>query len=339
MCIPEDADDLLNLRRVLKKGDKVVSSSTRKIKQEKEFSRPDKGERVKIQISLSIEKVSFDKDSDRLRIHGIIEETNNDLVARGTHHSIILKLNERIKITKQIWKENQKKILQSKNNQTSFILIAIDRNETGIGKLKGTHLHLMPNIYSGVGGKRYKTKFSIENFFYEVQKVVLSLIKTGEILILFGPGDTKNRFANFLKKNPSINQHKIITVEGIDSGGEEGIYLFTRSQAMKEILSESKFATVLSIIDNIMVLANKKSEKFTMGFEETRKGNEVGAIDSLVYSEKIFQDEEEEKIIDLLNEAEEQGAKIFGVDSSTDIGLRVSALGGIIALLRFPLKF
>ena len=38
---PEDSDDLLTIRRLIKKGDKVVGETTRVIKQEKEFSRPD----------------------------------------------------------------------------------------------------------------------------------------------------------------------------------------------------------------------------------------------------------------------------------------------------------
>jgi protein pelota len=34
---------------------------------------------------------------------------------------------------------------------------------------------------------------------------------------------------------------------------------------------------------------------------------------------------------------ESYGAKMFAVDSSTDIGLRVSSLGGIVALLRYAI--
>ena len=40
-CIPEDADDLIILRRVIKKGDRIVGETVRVIKQEKDFARPD----------------------------------------------------------------------------------------------------------------------------------------------------------------------------------------------------------------------------------------------------------------------------------------------------------
>ncbi len=215
--------------------------------------------------------------------------------------------------------------------------MAIDTGDCGIARLQGTHLQFVPNIYSGSGGKRYKTNFKIEKFFLQVQQAILSIIKDVDSIIIFGPGETKKRFANFLQK-PQTQKYKIQVVEGIDSGGEDGIYSFTKSQAMKEIMSESKLAKVSSIIDEIMLMANKKSRKFTMGFDETLKANEFGAVDSLVFSDKIIQTHDEKKIIDFLNNAESKGVKTFGVDSSTDIGLRVTGLGGIVSILRFPIE-
>ena len=82
-------------------------------------------------------------------------------------------------------------------------------------------------------------------------------------------------------------------VEGIDSGGEDGIYTFTKSQTMQEIMSDSKLAKVSSIIDEVMVLANKKSRKFSMGFEETFTANQMGAVDSMVFSDKAIQENNE----------------------------------------------
>ena len=76
----------------------------------------------------------------------------------------------------------------------------------------------MPNIYSGSSGKRYKTNFNIEKFFEYVLKAVLSSINENDSLIIFGPGETKKKFTNFLQKNPLIKKHQVQVVEGIDSG-------------------------------------------------------------------------------------------------------------------------
>ena len=77
-CMPEDSDDLIILRRIIKRGDRIVGETVRVIKQEKDFARPDKGERIKIRLLLEVEKISLDNVLDRMRVSGIIKESNNE---------------------------------------------------------------------------------------------------------------------------------------------------------------------------------------------------------------------------------------------------------------------
>ena len=337
-CIPEDSDDLIILRRIIKKGDIIVGETTRVIKQEKDFARPDKGERIKIRLSLDVEKISLDDVLDRIRVGGMIKESNNESIPHGSHHSFIIKIDQAFNLVKKKWTPMEKKLMKTSNHNFAFILIAIDTNDCGIGKLKGTHLHIIPNIYSGSSGKRYKTNFKIENFFDDVLKTLLSFMQADDQIIIFGPGETRKKLANFLTNTQIGQNHKISTVEGIDSGGEDGIYLFTKSESMKEIISNSKLARVSDIIDQVMFLANKKSRKFTMGFEETKNANQYGAIDSLVFSEKVIQSYDEQEVIDFLNDVESKGCQVYSVDTTTDAGLRVNGLGGIVSLLRFAVE-
>ncbi len=330
--IPEDSDDLLNLRRIIKESDKVIGDTTRVLKQDKDYSRPDKGERIKVRIALTVEKISLDDVLDKLRVGGTISESSNESVPHGSHHSFILKINDGITISKKKWLPIEKNLLESNNNQIGFVLVAIDTSDCGIARLRGTHLEFMPNMYSGSGGKRYKTNFNIEKFFDQVQRAITTIIKKGDSLVIFGPGEIKKKFANFIEKS---QKYKIQVVDGVDSGGEDGIYTFTKSNTMQEIMSDSKLAKVSSIIDEIMLLANKKSRKFTMGFEETISANQIGAVESLVFSDKAIQENNEQVMIDFLNDSESKGVKIYSVDSTTDIGLRVTGLGGIVSLLRY----
>ncbi len=334
---PEDSDDLLNLRRIIKKDDKVIGDTTRVLKQDKDYARPDKGERIKVRIALMVEKILLDDVLDKLRIGGTISESSNESVPHGSHHSFILKINDGITISKKKWLPIEKNLLESSNNQVGFVLVAIDTGDCGIAKLRGTHLEFIPNIYSGSSGKRYKTNFNIEKFFEQVQLAMSTVLKEGDSIVIFGPGETKKRFSNFIQKSQNTQKYKVQVVDGVDSGGEDGIYIFTKSQSMKEIMSDSKLAKASSIIDEVMLLANKKSRKFTMGFDETFSANQMGAVESLVFSDKAIQDNEQ-KMIDFLNDVESKGVKIYSVDSSTDIGLRVTGLGGIISLLRYAVE-
>ena len=333
--IPEESDDLFTLRRIISKGDRIVGDTSRAVKQEKDFSRPDRGERVKIRISLDVEKVSIDEVVDRLRVQGTIVESDNASVSKGSHHSLTLKIGDAVTLVKKSWSEIERKLIFQKKDYSTFLLVSVDTTDCGLGRLSGTHLKLLPNMYSGASGKRYKSKFNIQDFFKDVQSAISTLIRDGDNIVIFGPGETKKRLANFLLDVPSIKGHKIQVVDGIDSSGEDGIYTFIKSDIMKQTLDTSKIAKVSAILDEIMLRANKKSTKFTMGFDETSKANEMGAVESLVFSDRIFEKQDEDKIIEFLNQVESKGVEVYSVDSTTDTGLRVSSLGGVISLLRF----
>ena len=72
-----------------------------------------------------------------------------------------------------------------------------------------------------------------------------------------------------------------------------------------------------------------------MGFKEAVQANQAGAVESLVFSEKAIQENGEQIMMDFLNDAEAKGVRIYSADSSTDVGLRVTGLGGIVSLLRY----
>lgn len=332
----EEPDDLLTLRRIIKNGDRVIADTTRVIKQERDFARPDKGERIRIRIAIEVEKASLDSVFDRLRVSGTITETSSEEVSRGVHHSLLIKIGDSLNVSKKAWLPIEKRLIKKRDNGAGFVLVAIDRGDCGIGKLRGTHLELMQNMYSGSGGKRYKTSFNIEAFFETAHKALQTVLRDKDTIIIFGPGETKRQFGNFVQKTPLAKSHKVEIVEGIDSGGEDGIYTFIKSKSMRQVLGQSKLARVAAILEDVMIKAQHRSKKFTMGFEETKRANQFGAIDTLVFSEKIIQTHEEPRIIEFLNEVESKGVTVYALDSTTDIGMQVSGLGGMVSLLRFP---
>ena len=227
----------------------------------------------------------------------------------------------------------------------------MDTADCGVALLRGTHLDVSPNMYSGRGGKRYKTSHSMEDFFGQVASAIDAVAEEAarggggqesRTVILFGPGNTKKRFANYVGGGQARRgrpAYEIVVVEGIDSGGEDGIHIFAKSEAMREAISSSKLALVSDILDRIIGHAHKKVPRYAMGYEETLAAARMGAVDSLIFADGALQQYgDEQKVVDLLNMAEESGADVYGVDSSTDIGLRAAGLGGIVALLRYAVE-
>ena len=134
--IPEESDDLFTLRRIISKGDRVTGDTSRAVKQEKDFSRPDKGERVRIRIALDVEKISIDEVVDRLRVQGTIEESDNPSVSKGSHHSLTLKIGDAVTLVKKSWSDIEQKLIFGKKDTSTFLLAAIDTTDCGLGKIE-----------------------------------------------------------------------------------------------------------------------------------------------------------------------------------------------------------
>jgi protein pelota len=325
----------------VEKDDYVIADTTRVIKQVKEFGRPDKGERVKVRVSIRVEHSELDDAVDRLKLTGTITETNNEMVTKGTHHSLSVQAGGTVIIDKgRKWQDVEIEMLKRSGDSSSFILVAIDTQEAAVAKVSGTHVKVIPNIYSGQSGKRYQTKNNpnIEVYFTDIAKTVSSIIGEKDEVIVFGPGETRRRFFNALVGKQEIPKERVQVVDGVDVAGEDGIFVFLRSPAMKEAMSASKIASVSAMLDRVMLMVNRGEAKFAMGMPEVLQAAAMKAIELVVFSDSIFKTADEEQVVRMLNSIEGHGAKTFAVDSSTDIGLRVSSLGGIVALLRYAVR-
>jgi protein pelota len=346
--IPQDPDDLFSIRRILSREDLVIATTTRVIKQEKEYSRPDRGERISVKVWLRVDSSGFDKMVDRLRIKGIISNASSELVPRGSHHSLTLGIGDNITIEKKRdWLPYEKNIIHRFSHDSLYLLVAVDLQECAVAKLSGTHLGIVPNIYSGQSGKRYHVQTSKtgepEQFFDEIINILKSQLgaedieHTGDKVIIFGPGETKKRLYNFLVRKEKNLSNLASVIEGIDVAGEDGILLFVRSPRMKEVMENSKISTVLSLLDEIMIFVSRGENRFAMGFGDVAKAAAMRAVESVIFSSSIFGTVEEDELVKLLNTIESQGASAFAIDSSTDIGMRVSSLGGIVSILRYQI--
>jgi protein pelota len=349
IVIPKDADDLFTLRRTIEIGDFIVGDTTRVIKHVKLYGRPDKGDRVKVRVSLKVENAALYDAVDRLRITGIITNTDNELVSRGSHHSMTVRIDDTIMIEKERkWNNAELSIITRSGNLEDFILVAIDTQEAAVAKVSGTHLKLIPNIYSGQSGKRYqssrKINPNIESYFADVGKMIQSTMISdsgGEAVrtVIFGPGEAKRKLHNFLGTEKfRFEKEKLIVVDGVDVAGEDGIYVFLRSPALKEAMSSSKLASVSSILEEVLKLVHKGEPKYAMGMRDVTYAASIKNIECVVFSDAIFKTDDEDAVLKILNSIESYGGKIYAVDSSTDIGLRVSSLGGIVALLRYSIR-
>jgi protein pelota len=340
---PESPDDLWTLRRIITKGDLVASETSRVLKDTAEYARPDK-ERIKVKITIETEQVKLDSTLSRLRISGRIVDVSNDVLSKNVFHSLSIGEGHRLSIRKpEGLSELQIKLLEgSKALRDSYAIVTLDTREAGIGVVKSTHLQILPTLESGATGKMYQErgrKSSPSNYFEKVADALATISPSGVNVYVLGPGNTKNLFANFLEQNRK-EFGKVLIIEGSDTSGEDGVYLALRNKNLQDSLGETRLAKASKIIQEVMRRVSLGDSRIAMAFKDNLAAARSGATESLLVSDQVFSrpDIEEDSLVELLNRVEEFRGETFLLDSSTDLGSQVGSLGGLVGLLRFPLK-
>src|SRR3989454_5696673 len=93
----ENADDLWHLHNLVLPGDQVRASTYRRQEAKTDKVRPERGEKVRVTLTLRVESVEFQAFADRLRITGVIVEGPQDL---GRHHTLNVAVDDVVSIIK-----------------------------------------------------------------------------------------------------------------------------------------------------------------------------------------------------------------------------------------------
>jgi protein pelota len=333
----ESPDDLWILRRLISPGDTVVTKSSRVSKREDEYSRPDRGERVKVTIALVVESVSLDSGVGRLRVRGRISEASDDSVSTAGSHSVSISPGYGLTLKKQEWSPLHTAILNSAKTGRRFLIVTMDRREAGIGALSGSHLSILSSVESGASGKGGQ-EVDTEPYFRKVVDVLRNSWRDGDLIVIAGPGHTKLALANRVAADAELGKSYTV-VEGFDLSGSDGVRNLVRFDGFKKVAGDSMLVEVQSIVEEVIKRIARGDGKVAYTLPRVRQAAEAGAIESCVVSDDVFsRNLGEQEVVDTLNSVEQMGGRVYLCDSSLETGKQVSSFGGIVATLRYSLK-
>lgn len=334
----ESADDLWTLRRLIRKGDVVVARSSRVVKREDEFSRPDRGERVKVTMALVVEEVHLDSSVDRVRVRGEIVETTDESVSRSGSHALTLSPGHSVKVSKQRWSPLDTRLVRSAAASSArYVLVAVDRREAGVGLLSGSHLSVLTSIESGLGGKMSEEPSS-GPYLRKVVSFVSQAARDGDTVVVAGPGRTKNAVVNLLAAE-SKGRFVTHALDGFDLTGPDGVRALVRFSAFDEIAKESVMVEMGAVVGEAVKRISSGGTRVAYTLQRVKEAAAARAVEACVVSDDIFSTgADEDELVDTLNSIEEKRGRVYLADSSLEFGKQVSSFGGIVALLRFQVR-
>lgn len=333
----ESAEDLWTLRRLINKGDVVVTRSSRVVKKDDEYSRPDKGERVKVTLALAVEDVHLDSSIERIRLKGTIVEASDESVTKAGSHSVTLSPGHSLVIRKRAWSEVEIGLVRpSRTASQRFVLVAADRREAGVGVLSGSHLSVVTTIDSGLGGKQGEEQ-SPRPYLTKVAELVAQTSREGDRLVVAGPGTFKNSIVNQIRER--VKQANVSVVEGFDLTGTDGIRALVRAPGFQAIARDSVMVAMQRLVAEVVRRISTGDPKVAYALPRVSEAASAGAVEACAVSDDVFSaGVNESQLVNVLNTVEEKRGSVYLVDSSMEFGKQVSSFGGIVALLRYAFR-
>jgi protein pelota len=330
-CIPETAEDLWHLEKILSKDDVVYGTVDRKIKPKKEG---EKAERIKLFVELKIEEVHFEEYSSNLRINGIILSGKpEELIEIKSHQNLEVEIGEKIRIIKESlkqWEIDRLKKAEKSSATNGLLAVLLDDEEADIAIINSYDISKKANIKEKIKGKRYAQEKS--TYFEEILEKIL-LLKPTKIL-LAGPGFTKDNLKKFIEDKKIKGIGKIST-ENTNSINATGFNELMKEGKIEKVEKELQLSKESKIIEEFMSLVSKGKGEY--GTEKVKNAIEMGAVEKLILAETYLMQNRDnsEKILDM---AEKAGSEIEIISSKNPQEKIIFGFGGIVAILRYKLE-
>jgi protein pelota len=340
--VPDSLDDLWHLYNVIYKGDEVYAYTSRVIKCEQEYSRPKSGERVSVFLGVTVESVSWDKFLGKLRVHGIICHAP-DIIPTSAHHTFNISLNQPLTIVKKNWpKHALDRLKRASQTEKPLLVLAIDDEGFAIAETKQYGVEIKVEERVKLPGKLEAEKRSafMKDYFSRALDSLSQLWASNhDLIVIVGVGFVKTDFAKYVADNAVELAKAVADVKSVNNGGVSGIYEALRSGVLLKAVAQLRIGHEAEMMEEVMKRLGKGEATVTYGLAAVDRAVQVSAVEKLIIADTMLRESGEEqrlRLEELMRAVEKGRGNVSVVSTEHEAGAKLLALGGIAALLRYP---
>jgi len=323
---PENVDDLWHLEHLIAPGDLVFATTLRTVDTPADKLRPEKLEKRPVRLGIRVGKLEFHPYVVRLRISGVIEQGADT----GAYHTLNIEPGYEISVIRY-WRPIDLERIDRAVKASVFDVVHILTIEEGEAELfrirqYGPEGVVTITMGSGKGGDTDNRSA----FFDRVSDHLDGI--TGP-LVIAGPGFIKDDFLKVLRGRNAPLAAKAIIMETrrIGAGAVQEVI---GHAVLDRIAGDIQLAREVQLMDEFLARM-AKGLPVAYGRTEVQLATDSGAVEQLLVSDTLIRDP---IVVHLMDRAELTRAQVTVFSNSFDPGKQLGALGGIAALLRFPVR-
>lgn len=317
-------------------------------------------DRVHTTLTIRVTKTDFDPQAGQLHVSGRVAEENKH-VKLGGFHTLDLELHRNFTLEKADgWDSVALDTLKEAVNQDAKAELWAVIMQEGLANICLITEHqtiLRQRIEVSLPKKRAGStdhEKQLQKFFqttFESLQRLIDLVDP-KPLLLASPGFTASSFQQYIKAQAASGGdkriqrllHKIVVVHSA-SAHLHSLGEVLSSTTVTKQLSDTKFARETQLMERFFELMRNDDARAWYGPRECEAAVERGAVGKgggvLLISNALFRSQEiktRRRWVRLVDEVKDQGGEVRILSSMHESGKRLEGLGGIAAILTFPIE-
>lgn len=337
--VPDSTEDLWHLQYVVEPGDLVAAQTSRRLQREDDRMRDTGGTRETLFVTLEVDEVEFQRFADRLRIGGeIVECSREDQL--GFYHTINVEVHDELEVEKRLKPDQRERLREAEaaTDEPDVVVITIEEGRADLFDVAQSGATHRATFVSGSGKRSGES--TRQELFSDVAEVVKR--SDADAIVLAGPGFVKDDCHAYLEASNVERASEIRTVD-TSATGERGVHEVLTRGVIDDVRSETRLADEASFVGELLERLRTDPGSVTYGPDETATAVEYGAVEVLAVVDDVLLRERTDaaewsiELDELVERVEQQGGTVRVLTADGEPGEQVASLGGIAALLRYPI--
>lgn len=358
---PEEPEDMWFTYNLIREGDLLRASAIRRVTTESATGSTS-STRVHMNLVISVTALDFDMQAAQLHVSGrIIEETKYTKV--GQFHTLDLELNRNFTLEKKDgWDSVARGLVREACDPVKSAdtwVVVMQEGLANIAVLTGQRTVHRQKIEMNVPKKRGMGKQSdhdkgMERFFQTTLDTLLRQIDLSapKPILLASPGFVAAAFQKFIMEYATRTGNKALLAQKSNlvvvhsaSGYMHALDEVLRSPEVLSQLKDTKYARETKLMEDFKTMLRKDDGRAWYGPNEVEQAVEKGAVGRgggvLLISNTLFRAQDiasRKRWVRLVDKVRDiEGGEVRILSGTHESGKQLEGLGGIAAILTFPL--
>jgi protein pelota len=356
-----EPEDMWHANNLISVGDVIRAPAFRKVTMTTATgSTVAKG--VHTKLSIKVKSTFFDPLASELKVSGTVV-SENEWVSVGQHHTITLKY-EKADITFTIWKSHgwdsvatqTLKEALSEDRPEAIAAVVMQEGLANICLITDFRTIVKQRIESAIPKKRSPAKDASGGMAAFYEKTLSNLrnaidFSIPRTLLLASPGFVAQDFRTYIQSEAARTGDKALqriakeaVVVHSSTGHVHSLNEVLKSPEVKRTMHDTKFTIETNLMDEFYDRLRKDDGRAWYGTKPVEKAIAEGAVGRgggvLLVNNGFFRSMEiatRKKYVGLVDKVKEDGGEVRLLSSDHESGKRLEALGGIAAILTYPI--